>query len=122
VRDDMAMEIMNPDGVKKEDLRGKVMVSKDLVSYQDGAVVSRTLISKSVGTVTVFSFDEGQGLSEHTAPYDAMVEILDGEADITISGKTQRVKAGEMIIMPANQPHALHGVKAFKMMLIMIRA
>jgi len=122
VRDDMAMEIMNPDGVKKEDLRGKVMVSKDLVSYQDGAVVSRTLISKSVGTVTVFSFDEGQGLSEHTAPYDAMVEILDGEADITISGKTQRVKAGEMIIMPVNQPHALHGVKAFKMMLIMIRA
>jgi len=122
VRDDMAMEIMNPDGVKKEDLRGKVMVSKDLVSYQDGAVVSRTLISKSVGTVTVFSFDEGQGLSEHTAPYDAMVEVLDGEADITISGSTQRVKAGEMIIMPANQPHALHGVKAFKMMLIMIRA
>ena len=118
----MAMEMMNPDGVKKEDLRGKVMVSRDLVSYQDGAVVSRTLINKSVGTVTVFSFDEGQGLSEHTAPYDAMVEILDGEADITISGNTQRVKAGEMLIMPANQPHALHGVKAFKMMLIMIRA
>ncbi len=118
----MALEMMNPDGAKKEDLRGKVLVSKDLVAYQDGAVVSRTLISKSVGTVTVFSFDEGQGLSEHTAPYDAMVEILDGEADITISGSTQRVKAGEMLIMPANQPHALHGVKAFKMMLIMIRA
>jgi quercetin dioxygenase-like cupin family protein len=118
----MPMEMMNPDGAKKEDLIGKVMVSKDLVSYQVGAVVSRTLINKNVGTVTVFSFDQGQGLSEHTAPYDAMVEILDGEAEITIAGKKQLVKEGEMLIMPANQPHALHGVKAFKMMLIMIRA
>lgn len=118
----MSNEMMNPDGVKKEDLRGKVMMSKDLVAYQEGAVVSRTLINKGVGTVTVFSFDQGQGLSEHTAPYDAMVEILDGEAEITIAGKMQLVKAGEMLIMPANQPHALHGAKAFKMMLIMIRA
>jgi quercetin dioxygenase-like cupin family protein len=118
----MPMEMMNPDGAKKEDIIGKVMVSKDLVSYQDGAVVSRTLINKGVGTVTVFSFDQGQGLSEHTAPYDAMVEILDGEAEITIAGKKQLVKEGEMLIMPANKPHALHGVKAFKMMLIMIRA
>ncbi|MCX6651203.1 MAG: cupin domain-containing protein [Methanomassiliicoccales archaeon] len=118
----MPMEMMNPEGAKKEDLRGKVMVSKDLVSYQEGAVVSRTLINKNVGTITVFSFDQGQGLSEHTAPYDAMVEILDGEAEITIAGKKHLVKEGEMLIMPANQPHALHGVKAFKMMLIMIRA
>ncbi|HRU12181.1 MAG TPA: cupin domain-containing protein [Methanomassiliicoccales archaeon] len=118
----MTKEMLNPDGVGKEDLRGKVMVSKDLVSYQDGAVVSRTLVNKPVGTVTVFSFDEGQGLSEHTAPYDAIVEILDGEADITISGRAQRVRAGEMVIMPANHPHALHGVKRFKMMLTMIRA
>lgn len=116
------MEMMNPEGAKKEDLRGKVLVSKDLVSYQDGAVVSRTLINKSVGTITVFSFDQGQGLSEHTAPYDAMVEILDGEAEITITGKKHLVKEGEMLIMPANQPHALRGVKPFKMMLIMIRA
>jgi quercetin dioxygenase-like cupin family protein len=118
----MPMEMMNPDGARKEELLGKVIVSKDLVSYQDGAVVSRTLINKSVGTVTVFSFDQGQGLSEHTAPYDAMVEILDGEAEITIAGKKQLVKEGEMLIMPANQPHVLHGVRAFKMMLIMIRA
>ncbi|OPX61058.1 MAG: Cupin domain protein [Methanomassiliicoccales archaeon PtaB.Bin134] len=116
------MEMMNPDGAKKESILGRVMVTKDLVAYQDGAVVSRTLINKSVGTVTVFSFDQGQGLSEHTAPYDAMVEVLDGEVEVTISGQTQLLKAGEMVIMPANQPHALHGVKAFKMMLIMIRA
>ena len=118
----MAMEIINPEGARKEGLVGKVMVTKDLVAYQDGAVVSRTLINKGVGTVTVFSFDKGQGLSEHTAPYDAMVEVLDGEVEVTISGQTQMLKAGEMIIMPANQPHALHGVQAFKMMLIMIRA
>lgn len=118
----MSNEILNPDGARKEELKGRVMVTKDLVAFQDGAVVSRTLINKSVGTVTIFSFDQGQGLSEHTAPYDAMVEILDGEAEITVSGKMQLVKAGEMMIMPANQPHALHGVKAFKMMLIMIRA
>ena len=118
----MPTEMIDPDGTNKDDLRGKVMAAKDLISYQEGAVVSRTLINKSVGTVTIFSFDQGQGLSEHTTPYDAMVEILDGEAEITISGKKQMVKAGEVLIMPANQPHALHGVKAFKMMLIMIRA
>lgn len=118
----MKKELIGLDGEKKNDVIGKVLVSKDLVSYQAGAVVSRTLIDKSVGTVTVFSFDEGEGLSEHTAPYDAMVEIIDGEAEITIAGKKNLVKAGEMLIMPANQPHALRGVKAFKMMLIMIRA
>lgn len=79
----------------------------DLVAYQEGSVVSRTLISKKTGTVTLFAFDEGQGLSEHTAPFDAMTHIIDGEAEVTISGTTHRLKAGEMIVMPANEPHAL---------------
>jgi quercetin dioxygenase-like cupin family protein len=118
----MKKDMIGLDGERKDDMIGKVLVVKDLVSCQDGAVVSRTLINKSVGTVTAFSFDEGEGLSEHTAPYDAMVEIIDGEAEITIAGRKNLVRAGEMLIMPANQPHALHGVKAFKMMLIMIRA
>ena len=93
-----------------------------LVDYQASAVVSRTLVKKPTGTVTLFAFDEGQGLSEHTAPFDALAHLLDGEADITISGKTLRVKQGEMVLMPANQPHALHAVRRFKMLLIMIRS
>jgi len=94
----------------------------DLVTYQKGSVVSRTILEKETGTVTLFAFDQGQGLSEHTAPYDALVYILDGEADITISGKTHRLGAGEIIIMPANEPHALKAVKRFKMKLTMIRS
>ena len=93
-----------------------------LTDYQDGAVVSRTLIDKQVGTITVFAFDEGEGLSEHTAPYDAFVQILDGEAEITIDGTLHHLGAGEMIIMPANSPHALKAVRRFKMLLVMIRA
>jgi quercetin dioxygenase-like cupin family protein len=85
-------------------------------------VVNRTLIDKKVGTVTIFAFDEGQGLSEHTAPFDAMAQILDGEAEIRISGKPFHLKTGEMIVMPANQPHSLRAITAFKMMLIMIRS
>lgn len=92
-----------------------------LVDYQAGAVVSRTVIDKKAGTVTLFAFDEGEGLSEHTAPFDAMVCVLDGEAEVTIAGKPLRVKAGEMVIMPANKPHALRAVERFKMVLIMIR-
>ena len=92
-----------------------------LVDYQDGSVVSREVIKKKTGTVTVFAFDEGQGLSEHTAPFDALVYLLDGEAEIVISGKPFRLQAGEMIIMPASEPHALKAVKRFKMMLTMIR-
>ena len=92
-----------------------------LVSYQKGAVVSKTLVDKKAETVTIFAFAEGQGLSEHTAPFDAMVSILDGEADITISGKSFHLKAGEMITMPANKPHALKAIKPFKMMLVMRR-
>jgi quercetin dioxygenase-like cupin family protein len=94
----------------------------DLVAYQGDAVVSRTLVDKKTGTITLFSFDEGQGLSEHTAPFDALVYLLDGEAEISISGKAFRLREGEIIIMPANQPHALKGLKRFKMLLIMIRS
>ena len=94
----------------------------DLVQYQPGAVVSRTLIDKKIGTLTLFAFDEGQGLSEHTAPYDAFVQVVDGAADITIAGEIHRVTAGQMIIMPANLPHALRAAGRFKMLLVMIRA
>jgi quercetin dioxygenase-like cupin family protein len=94
----------------------------NLVAYQEGSVVSRTLIDKKTGTVTLFSFAAGQGLSEHTAPFDAMVYILDGEAEVTISGKPYHLKSGEMIIMPANKPHALKAIRAFKMLLVMIRS
>ncbi|OPY34492.1 MAG: Cupin domain protein [Methanomassiliicoccales archaeon PtaU1.Bin124] len=107
---------------KRPDLRGKALVTKDLLNYQEGAVVSRTLIDKKVGTLTVFSFDEGQGLSEHTAPYDATVMVLDGQVEITVSGNKSVLEEGEMMIMPANEPHALRALKPFKMMLIMIRA
>jgi len=94
----------------------------DLVDYQDGSVVSREIVRKKRGTVTLFAFDEGQGLSEHTTPFDALVYVLDGEAEITISGKAHRVSAGEMIIMPADEPHALKAVKRYKMLLVMIRS
>jgi quercetin dioxygenase-like cupin family protein len=94
----------------------------DLLEYQAGSVVSKTLIDKAAGTLTLFAFDQGQGLSEHTAPFDAVVYIFDGEAEITLSGKAQRVKQGEMIVMPANKPHALRAVGKFKMMLVMIKS
>jgi quercetin dioxygenase-like cupin family protein len=93
-----------------------------LVEYQEGSIVSRTLIDKKAGTVTFFAFDEGQGLSEHVAPYDALVSVLDGEAEVSLSEKIYRIKAGEMIILPANKPHALKAIRKFKMMLIMIKA
>jgi quercetin dioxygenase-like cupin family protein len=92
-----------------------------LADYQEGSVVSRTIIDKRTSTVTLFAFDIGQGLSEHTAPFDALVYILDGEAEITISGKPFKVSEGEVLIMPANQPHALKAVKRFKMLLTMVR-
>ncbi len=94
----------------------------DLVDYQEGSVVSRTIIDKKTGTVTLFAFDEAQRLSEHTAPYDASVCVLDGEAEIVISGKPVRLPAGEMVILPANEPHAVNAVTKFKMLLIMIRS
>ena len=95
---------------------------KELVAYQTGSVVSKTLVGAHGGTVTAFAFDEGQGLSEHTAPFDAMVLVLEGEVDITISGVGFRLKEGDTIIMPANKPHALKAVTKFKLILIMIRS
>jgi quercetin dioxygenase-like cupin family protein len=100
----------------------QVMKLKELVSYQTCAVVSRTLVGVHGGTVTAFAFDEGQGLSEHTAPYDAMVIVVEGEVDIKISGTDFRLKEGDTIIMPANEPHALKAVTRFKMILIMVRS
>ncbi|MFC2069855.1 cupin domain-containing protein [Chloroflexota bacterium] len=95
---------------------------KGLIEYQQDSVVSKTVIDKQTGTVTLFAFDEGQGLSEHTAPYDAMVYIVDGKAEVTISGKVNKLEEGEMIIMPANEPHALGALEKFKMMLVMIKS
>lgn len=100
----------------------KVMKVAELVSYQDGSVISREIIRKRAGTVTLFAFDKGQGLSEHTAPHDALVEIVDGEAEITISKKKYRLSFGEMILMPANEPHAVFARERFKMLLTMIRS
>jgi quercetin dioxygenase-like cupin family protein len=93
----------------------------NIIDYQKGSIVSKELIKRKTGTVTLFAFDKGQGLSEHTAPFDALVNIIDGEAEITISGKLYELKAGEMIIMPANKSHALKANNRFKMMLTMIR-
>jgi quercetin dioxygenase-like cupin family protein len=94
----------------------------DLVSYQDGSVVSRIILKRETGNVTLFAFDAGQELSEHTTPYDALVQVVDGEAAITIAGQPHRLRAGDVIIMPANQPHALKAVSRFKMLLTMIRS
>ncbi len=102
-------------------LKGRAFNLKESIDYADGSVVSKTLIKKDIGNVTLFAFDAGQGLSEHTAPFDAMVYILDGEAEITIGGQPQDVVAGEMLIMPANISHALHAETPFKMLLVMIR-
>ena len=105
-----------------EKLVGQSARLVDLIGYQDGAVVSRTIIDKKVGNVTLFAFDVGQGLSEHTAPFDALVHIVDGEAEINIADRIIQVKEGEVVIMPANQPHALKATKRFKMVLTMISA
>jgi len=105
-----------------DNLSGQPLPLADLVQYQSGAVVSRTVIDKKIGTITLFAFDAGQGLSEHTAPYDAFVQIVDGATAVTIAGNVHRVSAGEMIIMPANVPHALRAEGKFKMLLVMIRA
>lgn len=103
-------------------LSGQALKSIDLVSYEEGSIVSRAIIDKDTGTLTLFAFDEGQGLSEHTAPFDALVYLLDGEAEVAISGKSTNLKEGQMIIMPAHQPHALRAIKRFKMMLVMIKS
>lgn len=115
----MAKESSN---TEKNLLVGKVGRLADLAEYQAGSVVSREILSRKIGMVTLFAFDQGEGLSEHTAPFDALVHLLDGEAEITISGAPHHLHAGEAIIMPANQPHALKAVTRFKMVLTMIRA
>ncbi|MEI6124694.1 MAG: cupin domain-containing protein [Bacteroidota bacterium] len=106
---------------KNEFETGQVFSFADLVNYASGAVVSRTIIKKPTGTVTVFAFDQGEGLSQHTAPFDAMVSIVDGMAEIFIDQKPYRLQAGQNIIMPANVPHALVAVEKFKMVLTMIK-
>jgi quercetin dioxygenase-like cupin family protein len=104
-----------------ETLKALVLDPSLLADYQSGAVVSRELIREKTGTVSVFAFDAGQGLSEHTAPFDAMVLVLDGRAEILIGGKPHIVESGRMIIMPAHIPHALNALERFKMMLVMIK-
>jgi quercetin dioxygenase-like cupin family protein len=108
--------------MQENELAGKVLQLIDLTAYQDGAVVSRTLVNQKTGTVTLFAFDAGQELSEHTAPYAALVEVLDGQTAITIAGQPFDLKAGDVIIMPAHQPHAVKAVTKFKMVLTMIRS
>ena len=105
-----------------ENLTAQVLTLADLADYQEGSVVSRTLIKQEQGSVTLFAFDRGQGLSEHTAPFDALVQVLEGEAEVTIAGQSHRLQAGEVIIMPADKPHALKAHRRFKMLLTMIRA
>jgi len=100
----------------------KVERMTNFVRYQHGAIVSRTLVDKKTGTVTLFAFDEGEGLSEHTAPFDALVYILDGKAEVMISGTAYHLKEGDTIIMPANEPHALRAIEQFKMLLVMVKA
>ncbi|MCW4000802.1 MAG: cupin domain-containing protein [Candidatus Bathyarchaeota archaeon] len=106
----------------KEDLASKATNLSGLIAYQAGSVVSRTLIDKAAGTVTLFAFDAGQGLSEHTAPYDALVYVLEGSVEVTISGQVVLLGAGEVTIMPANKPHALAAKTRFKMLLTMIKS
>ena len=104
-----------------DELKGKTIDLAAAVSYADGAVVSKTLLDKKAGTLTLFAFDAGQGLSEHTSPYDATVQILDGEATLHIGGEVLKARAGELVIMPANIPHDVRAEERFKMLLIMIR-
>ena len=106
---------------KREELKGKVLKLAELVNYQEGTVASRMVVNRKAGSITLFSFDENEGLSEHTAPYDAVVTILDGECEVWVAGQTYQMKAGETIIFPANVPHALSAITKFKMSLTMIR-
>ena len=110
-----------------ESEKGNILIAEsgriiDLIDYQSGAVVSRTIIERNAGTVTLFAFDKGQGLSEHTAPFDAIVFVFEGEAEITISGRKNLVRANQIMIMPANEPHTVHALKRFKMVLTLIRS
>jgi quercetin dioxygenase-like cupin family protein len=110
-----------PSARKREELIGKVLATNDLVHYQDGTVASRMIVFRKAGTITLFAFDAGEGLSEHSAPYDAILAVTDGEAVISIAGSPFTVRTGEMIILPANIPHAVQAKERFKMTLTMIR-
>jgi quercetin dioxygenase-like cupin family protein len=101
--------------------KSQVLYMADLASYQEGSVVSRQIIKEDAGNITLFAFDVGQELSEHTAPFDAVVHVLEGEVDVRISGAAYNLKSGDAIIMPADEPHALKAVTKFKMLLTMIR-
>ena len=107
--------------VLPKDFVGISLAVESLVTYQKNAVVSKQILNKKAGSLTIFAFDKGEGLSEHTAPYDAVVQVLDGEAEVVIAGKPIKVLPGEIVIMPANVPHAVRAVKKFKMLLTMIR-
>lgn len=109
-------------GTMSEGLKARTLKAEDLIEYQEGAVVSKEIIRKDTGTVTLFAFDKGEGLSEHTAPFDAMVQVIDGKAEITISGNKNVLEKGNMIIMPASEPHSLRALERFKMILTMIRS
>jgi len=113
---------MSEAGKRSDDILAKAINAADLLDYQNDAVVSKTVIDEATGTLTVFAFDKGQGLSEHTAPFDAFAYILDGKAEIIISGNSLHMEQGEMVIMPANEPHALNATDKFKMLLVMIRS
>ena len=115
------LEKADKTGKKRDELRGKVLTLKDLVDYQDGTVASRMIVNTKAGSITLFSFDEDEGLSEHTAPFDAVVTILDGECEVWVQGVTYQMKEGDTIIFPAGIPHALSAVTRFKMSLTMIR-
>ena len=111
-----------PPAKPKELPDAEVTKAAGLVDYQDGAIVSREMVKKPTGSVTLFAFDEGQGLSEHTARFDALVQVVEGETEILIAGQSHRVQGGEMMLMPAGQPHALKALKRFKMILTMFRS
>jgi quercetin dioxygenase-like cupin family protein len=105
-----------------EELKARTLRVENLVEYQDRAVVSKEIIRKGTGTITIFAFDKGEGLSEHTAPFDAVVQLIDGKAEINIAGNKNILEKGDMIIMPANDPHSLYATERFKMILTMIRS
>jgi quercetin dioxygenase-like cupin family protein len=115
------LEHLSQSEKSREELKGKVLQLNELVQYADGTVASRVILSRPAGNITLFSFDANEGLSEHSAPYDAVVAILDGECEVWVAGRTSRMKEGETIIFPANVPHALSAITRFKMSLVMIR-
>lgn len=118
---EFTLEIPDKPDKKRDELKGKVLQLKDLVTYNEGTVASRMIISRKAGNITIFSFDENEGLSEHTAPFDAVVTILEGDCEVWIAGQTFTMKEGDTIIFPANVPHALSAITRFKMTLTMIK-